>query len=413
MNTVNDIKRIDYIMVITLLVASTVLFSTTSIVYYTALMIIAALFTIVTLFSNHKMIIALRQHKNVNYLLWFSVFFIFVAVHYGFVHWHSFSFIRRMRIWLPSLLIVLWLMRIKDKDLLVFFGKCCVIASIPIFFVVFLSNELLTTVVVGERFGDVETGMNGNIIAVCMCFLFFFSLLLYKKEPRWRTIAIIVMLIHIAVIFITGCRRAVIAVFFLYLIYSLRFSNRNKRLINVLIFLSIVALLFYLMIKIDFLYEIIGFRLMKILNDLGIVQLASNVDTTDYSAEIRKEFIPIAIKMFKNKPILGNGYAYFITHSGLNTMLQGYSTHNNYLEILVNYGLVGFVLYYSIIISLTKKLIKYRKKDEMIRLLCVFVIIHLIIIEPTTVNYTTYTIFYILYYICYRMTMSQKTLNNQ
>ena len=413
MSSVNEIKRIDYIMVIILLVASTVLFSTTNIVYYTALMIMAALFTIITFISNNKMAMAFRLRKNINYLLWLIVFFIFIAVHYYFVHWDSFSFLRRMRIWLPSLLMVLWLMRIDDKELLVFYGKCCVLASIPIFFIVFSSIEFMSTVVVGERFGDVETGLNGNMIALNMLFLFFFSLILYNKEPRWRTLTVIVLIMQVAIILFTGCRRAVIAVFVLYIIYSLRFGNKTNRLWKLMISMAIVILLVYLMIEIDFLYEVVGFRILKLLNDVGLVQLAGGVDATDYSAEVRREFIPIAVSLFKDNPILGNGYAYFIMHNGLNTSVQGYSTHNNYLEILVNYGIVGFVLYYSIILSITRKLIKYRKRDDMVRLLCVFMIIHLILIEPTTVNFSTYTIFYFLYYICYRIVMSQKKLNNQ
>lgn len=410
MNSVKKPNILEYVVVTLLIVTGTVLFnSTTQSVFIFSIMFFLAI-TVMGFLFNPVFINSLLKHKNFDYLIWFIVFFVFVALHYKNIHWHGdpFSFRRRMRIWLPALLVVLWLVRINDEDLLEFFGKCCVMASIPVILIILLTNDLYEVIGAGERFGDVETGMNGNMIALCMLFLIFFSFILLQKCPRWKVFTIFVIILMAAMLVLTGCRRAILALFVFFIIYLLLYGDRKRRALNVLFGLSVVGIVFYLFINVSFLYDIIGFRLLKMFNDIGLISLSGNVDVTDYSAELRKEFVPLALAMFKDKPLLGNGYAFFITHNGLNTAIQGYSTHNNYLEILVNYGVVGFIIYYSIIFFILVKLFKFRKQDRLIGFFFVFLLVHLVIVEPTTVNFPDYSIFYILYYICYRVVVNQK-----
>ena len=146
----------------------------------------------------------------------------------------------------------------------------------------------------------------------------------------------------------------------------------------------------------------------KLFYNWGFIDSSKSIDMYDYSSEVRSEMIPLALAMFTLSPIWGNGYAYFITHSGLNISTQSYSAHNNYLEILVNYGAVGFVIYYSVIIYILVLLYKYRKRNITIHFLFVLLLIHLIVIEPTTVNFCNYVIYYIFYFICFRMVQSEK-----
>ncbi len=74
---------------------------------------------------------------------------------------------------------------------------------------------------------------------------------------------------------------------------------------------------------------------------------------TSYSTDICKEMIKIGWLAFLRRPLFGNGWFYFSVYSGLGTY-----SHNNYIEILVTYGLAGFIFYYGIFISTFIKLCK-------------------------------------------------------
>lgn len=71
-------------------------------------------------------------------------------------------------------------------------------------------------------------------------------------------------------------------------------------------------------------------------------RLTAFVSGTSHSDGVRASMRHDAIEMFLQKPFFGNGTDAFRTLSR-----YGVYSHNNFTEILANYGLVGFVLYYS------------------------------------------------------------------
>lgn len=366
--------------------------------------------TIGMIISDGRLLRALFHKKNRTFIFWFILFFVFIAIHYSIVHWDSFSFMRRMRIWLPPLLIFVWLARLKDSELLESFGKCCAIASVPIILFILTSNGI-SAVTEGERFSGDDFNLNGNTIALYMFFLCFFLLVLFQKRTKWNYFIPYLLIGMVLIILLTGARRAIIGIVLVFVSYMWIYG-KGHRFRNAVIAAGLLYAIIEVLVNVDVLYDIAGQRMAKLLYNMGIID-AHGMDTYDYSSEVRGEMIPIAIMMFTISPIIGNGYAYFITHSGLNIMTQSYSTHNNYLEILVNYGLIGFLLYYSVIMYILFYLFKAMKKNRMIRFLLAFLLIHLFVIEPTTVNYCNYVIFYILYYIGFRAAQNFKYgLNN-
>lgn len=402
----NNNHIISLVVIVFLLVTVMALFTINTMNVYVINMAVLTAFTAVVLIFDGRTRFALLQSQNKGFLVWFALFFVFIEIHYSYIHWDSFSFVRRMRIWLPTLLVIVWLSKVKNSDLLEFFGKCCAIASIPILLLL-LTSTGISTVYQGERFSEADIGLNGNTIALYMLFLIFFSLILSRTKTKRSTLLFYLTAVLTFVIFITGCRRAIIGVILLYMSYFLLFSQKHRvRSLSMAAIVLIVIV--YLLLNVNFLYDIAGNRIERLFFNMGFIDSLGGAETYDYSTEVRGEIIPIAFMMFYASPLLGNGYAYFITHSGLNTIAQGFSTHNNYLEILVSYGILGFVLYYSLIFYIVYKLIKNWKCNCMVRFILAFMLIHLIVIEPTTVNYSSYVIFYILYYIIFRIAKSKK-----
>ena len=315
-----------------LLVTALSLFTQQTLNLYMGAMVALTFLTIGVIIKDSRVLHTLFDNQNRTFIFWFTFFFVFIAVHYSYVNWDSFSFMRRMRIWLPPLLMFVWLARIKDEYLLDSFAKSCAIATIPIIIIILSSNGI-TAVYEGERFSGEDFNMNGNTIALYLLFLSFFLLVLFRKKGYWQAFIPYILVGLAFVIFITGCRRAIIGLVLLYVCYFWIFGKRH-RLRNFVFAIGIVYAVSVVLMNVDFLYDVAGSRMAKFFYNLGLME-AHGAETYDYSSEIRGEMVPIALMMFSISPILGNGSAFFITHSGLNTIYQGYSTHNNYLEILV------------------------------------------------------------------------------
>lgn len=399
--------KINFFLTSLLLFTTIVLFTSNTSNLYVTSMAFLVISAAVGFMSSGKNKGFLFDKQNRVYVYWHISFFVFFLMHYSLVHWDEFSLMRALRIWLPPLIAFVWLSKVKSEDLLEFFGKCCVIASVPIVIMIMMSTGL-SIVSEGERLGSEDFNLDGNTVAVHMLFLVFFSLILYKMKKQWRVFILIMMAIMVMFIFISGCRRAIIGLVLLVISYFLSFGGKHQMKSVFQIFL-VLAIISYLLINVEIFYDVAGYRMEKIFINLGLISDSKNFDSYDYSAEIRGQMIPIAFLMFLANPIMGNGYAFFITHSGLNILTQNYSTHNNYLEILVNYGILGFVLYYSIIFYILYGLFKYRKQSWLNGFLLSFLLIHLLVIEPTTVNFCNYSVFYILYYILFRVVKTSKS----
>src|SRR5690606_22989098 len=70
-------------------------------------------------------------------------------------------------------------------------------------------------------------------------------------------------------------------------------------------------------------------------------------DVSEGSLYARADFIQAGLELWREHPFFGlgsNQFRYYMPEFGLR---ETYS-HSNPIEILANYGLIGFVLYYSI-----------------------------------------------------------------
>ena len=67
----------------------------------------------------------------------------------------------------------------------------------------------------------------------------------------------------------------------------------------------------------------------------------------EQSIELRMEMLKIGVELWGQSPIWGNGNEAFRVMGGL----DGYYSHNNYIELLCNYGGLGIILFYFPILS--------------------------------------------------------------
>lgn len=212
-------------------------------------------------------------------------------------------------------------------------------------------------------FGGYFSGNNSNTfgyMVLCSTIMSFY--LAYVKRQRiWYLFAPVFFIFCL----LSSSRKAMlVSIFGVCLVIFFSFS-RKRHFLHLAITAVAALILIILSLKIEFLYELIGNRIVTMLDfyksDSQYTQLVNSLALRDY-------FIEFAKQMFRQRPVTGHGFANF------STMLYnegdvgfGVYAHNNYWEILADLGIVGFIIYYwfyaYLIIKFIIRLFKNPKDD--------------------------------------------------
>lgn len=230
-----------------------------------------------------------------------------------------------------------------------------------------LSTWLSTRLGADSDFNSNRIGLYLTISAIC-------TLHLAQTENKKRYYMLLSL--FAIVIILTGSRKA-----FLMLLVGigvLYFLNKNtnihKKILSVPLILIILAIGYLAVMNIPIFYEILGSRLES------MISIFSGEGKVDLSARTRLEMIEVGKFLFTEKPILGYGIGSYSVVSGFNAY-----SHNNYIELLVGLGILGAVLYYSMIVYIICKLFKDRKEKYGNPLLVILLL--LMIMDYALVSY--------------------------
>lgn len=221
---------------------------------------------------------------------------------------------------------------------------------------------------------------------------FFFSCWLYLSEPNKKIRNYIYPLFFLIINLLTGTRKTFLLIGISLIFIPLLKSKKNVLKIIKLLFVFTVAfiLIYITVMNVEFLYEVIGERIENV-----IISVLGG-DFVDGSIYTRNRLTDEAINYFHLSPINGWGLNNF--SSMLST--DGLYAHNNYLEILVSSGVVGFIIFFSKYVYLLVKLLtSFLKKGNKSNnaILLIFIIV-LMILEywQVTFIFRTMTIPYVL-----------------
>ena len=234
-------------------------------------------------------------------------------------------------------------------------NKYSVIGGVVVAIYLLFFGESYTDGTNATRFVIAMNTNNGygdpNFLALLLIYPIF--ILLVKAEKKLSSVidyALVILFLY--VLFLLGSRGTIISIFITIILKSI-IERRYKELL--LIILGIASLGWYVY---DSFYEIIGKRF-----DVDFILETGGAGRTD--------IWKVAWEMIKDNFIAGVGiynssniYDYYSSIAGIGGS-RGYGRimHNLYIEILVELGLVGFVLYFSIIVEVFVKKIK-NLKDE-------------------------------------------------
>ncbi len=247
------------------------------------------------------------------------------------------------------------------------------------------------------RLGTELTG-NANSFASLLMIAVLFAIwfLIYTKRNIWQTI---LLLSSIAMsyfgMFLSGGRKyVIIPIIFLYVLLLFKRDKKGRAhlLKNTISVILAVCLVYWLMMNVPMFYEIIGIRI-----EAGLSFLQGDLSKADASSILRDKMIEGGLKGWLSSPIWGHGFDSFKHYNVTITGLSTYS-HNNYVEMLFNTGIIGFFLYYSFYVYILKKALTSKQKVSMSsRAFASAFIVAMVFYEYGQVNYTITSTMVLLY----------------
>lgn len=238
-----------------------------------------------------------------------------------------------------------------------------------------------------HRFGAELFG-NQNVFAAMIMFAIVYTFWLLTNEGKGivkKLILIAVIVLDYYALFLSGGKKYImIPVIFLYLALLFRSGKpTRKHFFKTTFFFVVVAVFAYiLMTRIPLFYNIIGIRLESFLNFL--LGKGENYDSSDV---VRLNMIRLGLEHWLERPILGHGFDSFKHYNLKMTERYFYYSHNNFVEMLHNHGIVGFAYYYGYYVFLLLRCRRRIGKDRKPNVFIIASVISLLLYEISVVSY--------------------------
>ena len=192
---------------------------------------------------------------------------------------------------------------------------------------------------------------------------------------------------------LTGSRKGLIICITPWVIFfGIKFL-KSKKIMNKLKLLFITVIMcvvtFNIIMKVEVIYDTVGFRIEAMYRSVVYGELSH-----EGSFNTRKNMINKGKEYFKDRPILGHGvstYRYIYKHD----MGKETYSHNNYIELLVNNGIIGFTIYYifyiwNLVICNKKRILANSEKEKNYYLFILSILITMLILDNGRVSYNDY-----------------------
>lgn len=223
---------------------------------------------------------------------------------------------------------------------------------------------------------------SANMLGFYAAMAFVLSFMMYKKMKgeKQRYIFAFSGFVCIMSAMLSASRKAIIFVAVPLVIYwILGTKNPLKTIRNIIFAVVTVGIGYYVIMRIPFVYNLLGIRVESML--AGFFGGA-----TDSSTATRLRLIEAGMSWFKQKPWFGYGLA---NYAAMNWAIRGsiYYAHNNYVELLVDCGLVGTLIYYWIYARIVERTINNKNISKKVKGIIIGIAICFLIGDYGMVSY--------------------------
>lgn len=251
------------------------------------------------------------------------------------------------------------------------------------------SASLISMISDSERLKEDVANLNAVGKASAIGFLF----CVYQIVSRKNRFYFVLLVLFLGIVFLTKSKSALLSTIIAggFLFYK-TFSGKVNKTKTFIVIAIIVGVIYYVISK-----GLLGDAFVRLINMFNF--FTSGDESMDMSTATRADFAFKGLKTFSESPILGYGIG------SSYKLLNGTYYHNNYVQLLVETGIVGFVLYYGFLITILIRLFK-NKGDDISYLLISFLIVFLF----CDVTNTTY--YHKINYVFYAIAVSYLNFRN-
>ena len=284
--------------------------------------------------------------------------------------------------------------------------------AISIYVILFVGIRGIMTLVINSnritiyQIDTLNANSIGSLAAYSILINFYFLLYVDKKIKLYDLLAIPGFLSLVA----SQSRKAFLICFLgilvLLILYNFHISKGKKAVFSIIKLFCILFITVFVLDKLLMLpmFNLIRERFISMFNGL----LGGD---SDISGRIR--YLNIGLDVFRRNPIIGVGADNARLY---NYSLTGYDVylHNNYIELLANLGIIGFLLYYSVFVFVLYNLFKYRHfRDSEYDICLVLVLFRLIIDFGQITYYAKDNAFFLLMFVLEIRILENKKRTNK
>lgn len=330
-----------------------------------------------------KKIVVEKESFFINPAVGFYLFFVFWAVISFF--WaanEDFYYDRLQRILFCAIFVFCFYNILRYFNISVYFLLSIVMSG---FLSILVFYELIPNPMSNLSFEEITsrysgTTGNANTFAVLMSFSLFSTSLLItffikKTNVYLRLLLFFNIPVSIYIIVQTGSRKGImIALSFLFLFF-LPYIKSTKGIFAGVIFVAILSATLGYMMNDDEFAEQLGFVSKRFEKAQETIEGTGVEESTQH----RLQLIDQGVDVWMKNPIIGVGLNNFSFYSG------GSYAHNNFLEIAVNFGVIGFVLFYLFFIFCFYSVFKIA--DNNLRMQCIIFLFIILVSDYASVSY--------------------------
>ena len=373
---INNIKMWCLVLII---YSGAVLYSSEYYIYYILSVLMVSIFSFIYALGNLDRIARIFNSKFTWWIT--SVFTMYMFYGLALPKYNYFNYDYILFIFLIIFNIIFLFNNMKKIELVNIVCKACALGTVFICIFIFI-QEKANIFSGGIRIGESASG-NVTVLSAYLGILSLPCVYMYIYNKKKRYLAI--YLLQICFMLLTGSKKSFIYIFmgsgmFLLLKNGIKI---HKYIIPTIILIIFLAFIF----NNEYFYNIIGYRIVDFLGGIGFNIEGANYS---YSTDARMNMVELGLEAFKTHPFFGGGWYYFSEYTGI-----GSYSHNNFIEILVTYGIFGFLLYYGMYFFIIVKLIKIIKKEDIAKL---FFVLNtcILLADNTGISFSQYAINYIV-----------------
>lgn len=199
-----------------------------------------------------------------------------------------------------------------------------------------------------------DSAGNPNVVSILCVVSFIFGIYYFLAKKKY--LVLLTWIPILPVVILTASRKGTILIIFtIILLIFLNNYNKNFAFIRSILKIGILMVTTFFILNLTPLSEPMMTRMKNFVIDILNIE-----QVEDGSLNSRNLMIQKGIGYFTEKPILGHGLDQFRVLFEKEPFGRRTYSHNNFVELLVSTGIIGFLIYYSIYAYLFGIFVKYK-----------------------------------------------------